>query len=684
MNRRTLMTQTEKKMTEQYVHLLELLSQKNKESIEHATRKRISFYRNTSEKYFREFTQLCSISDKIEHNIPSLTKIVFGESKSNYTSRLYDKVSSIIPLYQNLEKDLEKPFKLFVMGPGNYGKSTLINSLLGTKEKHAIENIRPMTWKIDIFERNLNVDQVSIVYKNGAVKQYSKADAQILISQEENKTKESKQVVKKKMNEYILNNKLGPKEKKELKLKLERDEVYYSDIVEVRWGIPNAPFLNQFSIVDTPGLNQENFSGEVRNNVQEYYHKSDGVIWLLDATAISAKNSDRLLKDLDESLQEMGGKRATENMIAVLNRIDLVDKIEGQREQVLLDAERIYGDRFNKIVPYSALRAYEGVVKNDIKLMVESGRNDLLDEIKYTFFQDAKTIQCEKKNEACSIYNRDMKTTIEMYQVHLKKDTEKLSEALILANDSLVEETKRLTKEYKSYMNSYIESFAKDLVYNLEHLTTLTNETHKKQYVREVIFKHPTLLNELGAFMEKAHLDISRRTQEIIRENHFTQYKYLDKSYGVTINLPSLSSTKVKTNLNVTMPSIGKFTAYSAGVGLIFGPVGGLIGAGAGAYFSNKARKNTMNSFLNESDRIKHSLWVEYKMFLQRLQKTAENEVTEHLKKSFCELYTIDSEDLARVMDSSKRIQECGTEALQKFEQKNLIFDDPITSLILS
>ncbi len=678
------MIKSDTKINEQYMHILKQLSQKKRDSIEDTTRNRISFYRNISENYLEKVTKYTSSSNQVERETPTLTKVVFNQKESNYSSRLCDKVTSIIPLYQNLEKDLDMPFKLFVMGPGNYGKSTLINSLLGTKEKHAIENIRPMTWKIDIFEKKLETNKVIIVYKNGIRKHCSKIEAQHMIDKEESKTKESKQVVKKKMNEYIVKNKLGPKEKKELKLKMERDEVYYSDIVEVHWGIPNSPFLSQFSIVDTPGLNQENFSGEVRNNVQEYYHKSDGVIWLLDATAISAKNTDKLLNDLDESLQKMGGKRATENMIAVLNRIDLVDIIPGQREQVIKDAERIYGDRFNRIIPYSALKAYEGAINKNEKLMDQSGRNNLLNEIRYTFFQDAKMIQCEKKNEACSLYNTDMKNTIEDYQEQLKKDSMKLSGALPIANETLAEEATRLSKEYKSSLNSYIESFSRELTQKLEHLNTVTDDSEKNKYVNEVIFKHSALLNESKNFMEEAHISISNRTQEIIQENHFTQYEHLNKLYTVSISLPSLSKAKVKTNLNISMPSIGKFAAYSAGAGLLFGPIGAIIGGGVGAYFSNKARQKTMDSFMNEAVRIKEKLWLEYKLFLKKLQNTAKNEIMEHLKQPFCDLYNIENKELTDVIDSSNLLLTCGTEVLQEFERKDLRFAPLVKALILS
>lgn len=678
------MAQVENNMLDQYVHIVKQLSRKKRDSIEETTRSRINFYRNTSENYVKQITNYISTSSLIERETTSLDKREFDQRESNYSSRLYDKLTTLIPLYQNLENDLEMPFKLFVMGPGNYGKSTLINSLLGTKEKHAIENIRPMTWKIDIFEKNPDFNQVVIVYKNGLRKRYSKIKAQQIIDKEESKTKESKQIVKKKMNEYVAKNKLGPKEKKELKLKMERDEVYYSDIVEVHWGIPHSPFLNQFSIVDTPGLNQENFSGEVRNNVQEYYHKSDGVIWLLDATVISAKNSDKLLNDLDDSLQKMGGKRATENMIAVLNRIDLVDSIPGQLEQVMQDAERIYGDLFKIIVPYAALKAYEGALNKDEDLMNQSGRNNLLNEIKNTFFRDAKTIQCEKKNEACSLYNSDMKNTIEEYQGQLEKDSMKLSEAILIAKDTLAEEASRLSKEYKSSLNSYLDSFALDFTHKLEHLSTLTSESQKKKYIKEEIFKHPALLNDLKLFMEKAHVSISNRTQEVIRENHFTQYKHLDKFHAVKVTLPSLSNAKVKTNLNVSMPSISKFAAYSGGIGLIFGPVGGLIGAGAGAYLSNKARKKTMNSFKDEAVRIKKELWNECRYFLGNLQETAENEIGEYLKKSFCEIYNIECENLTEALDYSNLLLDNGTEFLQELERKDLVFEPTINALLFS
>ena len=60
-----------------------------------------------------------------------------------------DKVRENNIRLQSLAADLNSPFLLFVVGDGKFGKSTLINALIGCEAAEAGQ--LPRTWKIDVF-----------------------------------------------------------------------------------------------------------------------------------------------------------------------------------------------------------------------------------------------------------------------------------------------------------------------------------------------------------------------------------------------------------------------------------------------------------------------------------------------------------------------------------------------------
>jgi hypothetical protein len=145
-------------------------------------------------------------------------------------------------------------------------------------------------------------------------------------------------------------------EKEELKKLLHDKLLYKSNVVEVHWPLKPNRLLKDFRLVDTPGLVQ-NLIGEVKVGLQEYYHKADGVIWLLDATVISSQKSRKLLDELNESFQQIGGR--TDNIIAVLNSIDKVRRLGGEVavDDAVREAKRLFGDLFQDIIPLSAKEA---------------------------------------------------------------------------------------------------------------------------------------------------------------------------------------------------------------------------------------------------------------------------------------------------------------------------------------
>jgi hypothetical protein len=247
-----------------------------------------------------------------------------------------------------------------------------------------------------------------IVYKNGEVRRLSKALVQMIIDSEEEKARISKKGIKNRVNKMKKEQQLTLSEANDLTEKLMAEQGFVSDIVEVKWPVKQAGVLDYFHIVDTPGLRQHNMSGKVKDSVKDYYHQADGVIWLLDATAISKADSNDLLSDLQQVIDDAGGQALKGNIIAVLNRIDLVS----DPDAVVRDAHRIYQGYFDKIIPYTGYRAYESIFDDSED---DGGRQALIEVIQGFFYQRAHELKCEKKLDACHSYNRDIVKDIQTF-----------------------------------------------------------------------------------------------------------------------------------------------------------------------------------------------------------------------------------------------------------------------------
>lgn len=295
--------------------------------------------------------------------------------------------------FEGVAIGLDEPFMLFAMGMGKYGKSTLLNALM--EQELAMMDELPKTWKIDVFNRHIPNNQAIIVFKDGRKTTLKKRDAEMVIQGEEKKRLDSEKLVNKMYKEVMWQLKTSV-EKKEYKLYLSQTHLYESDVTEVHWGVEQSALLKDFYLVDTPGVSQK-IMGEMKVNIQEYYHKADGVLWLLDATVISAGNSRKLLEELDQSLEAVGGK--AENMIGVLNRIDVIRERGGKEsvQQILQEADEIYQGVFEAIIPISAKEAFEGLMSDDKHLVEESGITALNAVIKNAFYNVVSKFKLPEK-----------------------------------------------------------------------------------------------------------------------------------------------------------------------------------------------------------------------------------------------------------------------------------------------
>lgn len=241
-----------------------------------------------------------------------------ANERPNRTTRIIVELEDYLTKHYQLMQSLDEAFMLFVVGTGKYGKSTLINALLETEA--AAVGVLPKTWKIDVFRNNIPPNEVHIKWRNNVNKVENIKNAQLIIQEEERKRAASEKRINEEL-KLFKSEKPSIEEFKDKKKKLRIEKFYNSDITEMHWGVGRSPILDRFYLVDTPGMDQE-VMGSVIKSAKDYYHKSDGVIWMLDATAIAARSAKELVEELEGDLKSIGEKQQN-NIIAVLNPFDL-------------------------------------------------------------------------------------------------------------------------------------------------------------------------------------------------------------------------------------------------------------------------------------------------------------------------------------------------------------------------
>lgn len=312
------------------------------------------------------------------------------------SKKLLDELGQIQVDFNDLYENFDDKLMIFIIGNGNVGKSTLINSLIGYEV--AETNFIPNTWKIDVYCTDQDKNKGIVKYIDGKQEKLQIDKVKEIIKNEEKKSKQGKKDYNENRN----------KELKGLKIKEEREEMeryladiylYKSNVAEVRWPVDKNSMLEKCLLVDTPGLNQNLHSLDQLGDIHDYYHKADGVLWLLDGQTIQAANANTLFNDLNDVLQTVGGVR--DNIIGVINRMDLVMK-DGGKEAVLKvgnDAKKIFGNKFSKIVNISAHQAFEGVKNNIPSVIEESGILNLQKTIRDIFILKSESVKNSAKEQ---------------------------------------------------------------------------------------------------------------------------------------------------------------------------------------------------------------------------------------------------------------------------------------------
>jgi len=395
-----------------------------------------------------ELEKLMNIINKLNKELQLLKKDIDNEESESKKLILYieEKINENIKSI----KELENPFLLFIIGCGNYGKSTLINALL--EEKIIETSDIPNTWKLDLFIKSEN-EKIKIHYNDEREITKSLNSGKKLIKEEEYKFKLSKNEVSKNVLSY--KNKLSKDKLKEFKIEQEELHLYKSDIDQIKYYLKNKKILDDFTIVDTPGLNQTLLKN-TQKRMNEYYKKSDGIIWLIDSQNIVSKEANKLIEEINK-IDTLHEKR----IIGVVNKIDII-KNDEDLKKLKEKVNEIYKNKFNDIVYISAYEALQGIINKDKCLIDKSNINRLYKSIYINFKQVCEKKQIDSKYKNLSITKDKILDAIYSYKRSLYKDMSLYNEISF--------ELDNISEEIYLYILNYISKLKKKKLYNQNDL----------------------------------------------------------------------------------------------------------------------------------------------------------------------------------------------------------------------
>ena len=423
-----------------------------------------------------EFYRLSSVIENLMNHVEIMKNDIKNINNCSYKNtfkipgnKTYECLENInMELEKNLEnlKELLEPFLLFVIGSGNYGKSTVINALV--EEDLVKTKDLPNTWKLDLFCKS-KIEKIVITYANKEDIEMTLEEGINYLDKEEEKFNKSRKKISRALKEYKDNNKASVSDLKEYKKILKEKYLYISDIVEVKYYFNKNGILKDFIIVDTPGLNQI-LSKSILNSIEDYYQKSDGIIWLIDAQNIISKMSNKFIKDINKLNKIHDIKK---NMILVVNKMDIIENNgENNVTKVKAKVNEIYRDMFDDIVFISAKEAVKGRnIKNE-NLINKSKINNLINSINKNFKKNSEINQVESKKKNLSLMSDQIIKTIDIYKRELYKDISKYNKSKFELNEKVNHSKEYVqnllldmknTSYYKEININYLEKQLKEI-----------------------------------------------------------------------------------------------------------------------------------------------------------------------------------------------------------------------------
>jgi BMFP domain-containing protein YqiC len=262
-----------------------------------------------------------------------------------------------------------EPFEIFVVGEGDFGKSTLVNALLG--EEVAKVHILPETRTFHRLILSRNPSQTARLMVHLDPKHHEWLRKEIGVGKPAQGFFE---VMEHKVPVEVARRLVAEEAERAKKTKDGYELAIFEIEQEIRW-TPSSPFPERVRIVDTQGLNQQlpgnmlpfimandgkNTGEKVVNRLNQHvrgrhmlwqYRRCDAVLWLLRANKIQSAAT----KALFDVFSAYGKKT-----LLVVTRID---ESPHDRPRILQVAEELYRNRVDGILPVNGKLALQGALK---------------------------------------------------------------------------------------------------------------------------------------------------------------------------------------------------------------------------------------------------------------------------------------------------------------------------------
>ncbi len=252
---------------------------------------------------------------------------------------------------------------MYVIGESKFGKSSLVNHLLGVKV--ADDGKLPKTWRVDLYRPATDGAESADVtrYNLGKFGGLTIADAKGLCDEQENAVLDRADEARSPLQDAGMQDLVA----------------FDGQITQVDWYRDNLALDDRLTIVDTPGFAQPRGRVGVRADAlrrgsgvafdlddicEIYYDRADLVLWTLNATKLEDADTLGKLKLLSSPNKRILG------VITYWDRIE-----EADREGRLREARRRYGDYVAEFVCVDC-KGPPGVPKEGIALLQEKLRGE--------------------------------------------------------------------------------------------------------------------------------------------------------------------------------------------------------------------------------------------------------------------------------------------------------------------
>jgi GTPase Era involved in 16S rRNA processing/uncharacterized protein Yka (UPF0111/DUF47 family) len=415
---------------------------------------------------------------------------------------------------------LDKPFRLFVIGTGKAGKSSVLNALIG--QKVAEIDFVAKTWRIDVFYESHD-SKVVIKYADGTSKIFEEEEAKSIIDEEEGKAKFAIKQVNRELLKLRRNKNLIGKARREAEISIQRHYGYQTNIIEVQWPVIGSSILQNFSLVDTPGTNQKLTHRNVRNSEEEYLKKANGILWIIPEDMIAGGKSYKAVVSMGKRYG-----RKFESAIAIINKMDLArekDPIHGE-EYIMQEASRLYGKHFRKILPFEAEKAYESVCKNDEKGMKDSGLTVLRQAIREEFFLTAREKQLDDIHDSIQDVKLSISDKINSIIQDLCDANKLYEDKRREWEDAIQSSEQDSIKKMQAIFDRTLQRIRRNATRYEDKIDSLEGEDRTK-FINDEVLEYDILARDLENFRAALEADISLLLRIYKDKMRFIEYENL-------------------------------------------------------------------------------------------------------------------------------------------------------------